>query len=88
MYLPWLYPGTLNIVLTSKKPTIEYFDKIDTHYGRPCKIANCKINGELAFIVLPPMANDRKRYVEIGAEYNLRNRFTLVNGDTVEIEFL
>ena len=88
MYVPWLYPGTLNIGLVSKKPIIHYFTTIDTHFGRPCKIARCKINGVDAFIIFPPMAKDNRGRIEIGSEFNLRDKFSLTNGDIVEIEFV
>lgn len=91
-YIPWLYPGTLNIKLRQDKPKIQYYEIINTHYGKPVQIARCKINDDPAFIILPPLAPLQEiggiaHLVEIGANFNLRNHFNLRNGSTVWIEF-
>jgi CTP-dependent riboflavin kinase len=84
---PFLYPGTLNIKLNSKKPFIKYIDEISLKRG-VCKIAKCKINDISAFIILPPTATLGNNYVEIGHKENLRNLFNLKTNDQVIIEFL
>jgi hypothetical protein len=86
-YIPWLIPGTLNIRLYEKRPPIEYFESINTHYGKPCKIAKCKINNVEAFIILAPLGKEHKGKVEIGAKFNIRERFNLFDGDEVIINF-
>jgi len=94
-YIPWLYPGTLNIKLQVPKPKIQWEQIIDNHYSkeRPdrchdIKIAKCKINNEDAFVVLPPCAKEHKKLnVEIGATFKIRDKFDLKDGDEVEIEF-
>jgi len=87
-YIPWLVPGTVNLRLQGKKPPITYTKIIDTHYGKPCKTAPCKVNGEDAFIVWPPLGKENKGKVEIGATFKIREKFNLENGDIIEIEFL
>lgn len=87
-YIPWLFPGTLNVKLYSKRPVINYTSIVDTHYGKPCKTAPCKINGVDAFIVFPPLAKNHKGKIEIGAVFNIREKFNLKDGDQVIIEFL
>lgn len=85
-YIPYLYPGTLNLKLEGKKPLITYTEEIDTDYGKPCKVAPCKINGEDGFVVWPPLAKERKSRIEIGATFNIREKFNLKDGDSVIIE--
>lgn len=95
-YIPWLFPGTLNVKLEMPKPTINWEEFIDNHYAevRPdrchqIKIAKCKVNGEDAFIVLPPCAKEKKKLnVELGATFKIRDKFNLQDGDQVEVEFL
>ena len=83
-----MYPGTLNVGLRKDKPKIKYFEIIGTDYGKPVQIARCKINNEPAFIVLPPLTPFQEiggpaHFVEIGATFNLRDRFNLKNGSIV-----
>jgi CTP-dependent riboflavin kinase len=87
VYLPWLFPGTLNVRLEGKKPPLHWIQTIDTHYGNPCKIAQCKINGESAFIILPPMVRETRSKIEIGATFKLREKFNLQDGDQITVEF-
>lgn len=87
-YIPWLFPGTVNLRLQGKKPSITYTKIIDTHYGKPCKTAPCKVNGVDAFIVWPPLGKENRGKVEIGATFKIREKFNLENGDLIEIEFL
>jgi len=86
-YIPWLVPGTLNVRLEKEKPLINYTTVIDTHFKFPCKIASCKINNTPAYIILPPLVTDNLFFVEIGANFNIRQKFNLTNTDTVTIEF-
>jgi CTP-dependent riboflavin kinase len=88
IYVPWLVPGTLNVRLHEKRPIITYLSLIDTHYGSPCKLAKCKINNVDAFIILAPLGKEHKGKVEIGAKFNIREKFNLNNGNEVEITFL
>lgn len=87
-YIPWLFPGTVNLKLERKKPSTVWTKIIDTHYGKPCKTAPCKINGIDAFIVFPPLGKENKGKLEVGATFKIRDRFNLKDGDSVEIEFL
>jgi len=87
-YIPWLFPGTVNIKLYGKKPPIVWEQLIDTHYGKPCKISTCKINGVDAFIIFPPLGKEHKGKIEIGAIFKIRDKFNLKDNDVVEIEFL
>lgn len=87
-YIPWLFPGTVNVKLQGKRPAINYTRLIDTHYGKPCKTAPCKVNGIDAFIVFPPLAKEHKGKIEIGATFKIRDKFNLKDGDQIEIEFL
>lgn len=89
-YIPWLYPGTLNVQLETKKPPITYFHSILTHYKEGTKsahVGNCRINGVDAFIVFPPLAKNRNRRIELGANFNIREKFNLKDGDKIIIEF-
>lgn len=91
VYIPWLYPGTLNVQLDEKKPSIKYFQSVPTHYKegtRSAHIANCRINGVDAFIVFPPLAKNRKRRIELGATFSIRERFDLKDGDQIIVEFI
>ena len=91
-YIPWLHPGTLNVQLEEKKPKdIEYFDIIETHYKngtRPAKVGRCKINDVDAYIVFPPLAKERKRRIELGATFSIREKFDLKDGDQIIVEFI
>lgn len=89
MYLPDLFPGTLNIQLETM-PSIAWHTKIDTHWNKPVKLANCLINGVAAIIIQPPLANTKKRpkLLEVGSTVKLRDELNLSTGDTVEIEFI
>jgi CTP-dependent riboflavin kinase len=90
-YIPWLYPGTLNLQLEEKKPSITYFQSIPTHYKegtRSAYVGNCRINGVDAFIIFPPLAKNRKRRIELGATFNIRERFNLKDGDQIIVEFI
>lgn len=87
-YLPWLFPGTVNIKLQGKHPAINYTNIIETDYGKPCKTAPCKVNGADAFIVFPPLAKEHKGKIEIGATFKIRDKFNLKDEDQLEIEFL
>jgi CTP-dependent riboflavin kinase len=91
-YIPWLIPGTLNVALKADKPKIHYNQTIETNYGYPARIADCKINGLDAHIILPPLGPKSNtgglpRFVEIGATFHIREQFNLKNGDSVIIEF-
>lgn len=88
IYLSWLVPGTLNLKLQGKISTIKWTKIIDTHYGKPCKICPCKINGVDAFLIHPPLGKENKSKVEIGAVFKIRKKFNLQDNDIVEIEFL
>ena len=88
-YIPWLFPGTLNIRLDR-----EYSDEfnwiyiIETSYESPVKIAACQINNLDAFIIKPPLAPPTKSsgLIEIGCQEKLRDKLNLKNGDTVQIK--
>lgn len=86
-YISWLYPGTLNVILEEKCPAIKWHTEIKTHWRKPIKLANCLINGIEATIILPPLANTKKRpnLLEVGATVKLRDELKLSTGDTVEI---
>lgn len=86
-YIPWLFPGTLNLRLQGKKPPLIWTQIIETAYGNPCKIAPCKINGYDAFIILPPMVRETRSKIEVGATFKIRKKFNLQDGDEVTIEF-
>ena len=87
--IPWLYPGTLNVLLTEPMPDIYWFDEIDTNYEGVCRIARCKFNGVDAFVINPPEVdiNPPRYLVEIGHEKQLRGLFNLSNDDIVSIVF-
>lgn len=87
-YIPWLFPGTVNLKLQGKKPPTVWTTIINTHYGKPCKISPCKINGFDAFIVFPPLGKEHKGKLEVGATFKIRDRFNLKDGDSIEVEFL
>ena len=90
-YIPWLYPGTLNVQLESDKPEVDYFISIQTHYknGTRCaKIANCKINDIDAYIIMPPLGRKNKRFLELGATFKIREKFNLQDNDEIIIEFI
>jgi CTP-dependent riboflavin kinase len=87
-YIPWLFPGTLNLKLKNKKPAISWVQIIDTHYKKPCKIAPCKINGVDAFIIFPPLAKEHEFKIEIGAFFKIREKFNLQDGSQVIVEFI
>ncbi len=91
-YIDWLFPGTLNVELQEDKPEIKYFKSIDTEFNYPVKIAKCKINNELAYIILTPLGPKSNigglpRFVEISATFNIREKFNLKDGDSVIIQF-
>jgi len=86
-YIPQLFPGTLNLKLQEKKPVVAWVEVIDTHYGKPCKVAPCKINKHNAFIIWPPLAKDHKFKIEVGATFKIREKFNLQDGDSVIVEF-
>jgi len=87
-YIPWLFPGTVNLKLEGKKPPTVWTEIIETHYGKPCKIAPCKINELDAFIIFPPLGKEHKGKVEIGATFKIRDKFNLADGDQVIVEFI
>jgi CTP-dependent riboflavin kinase len=89
-YLPNLYPGTLNINLIESMPKISWHTYIDTHWNKPIKIADCLINNFPAKIILPPLANTKRRpkLVEIASEIKLRDKLNLKNNDLVEVTFI
>jgi CTP-dependent riboflavin kinase len=88
-YIPWLYVGTLNVKMDSVIPEIVWEQEIETHYGQPCRIARCKINGVNAFLINPPEVGiDPPRYLaEIGSKFGLRNVLNLKDGSRVVIRF-
>jgi CTP-dependent riboflavin kinase len=92
--LPNLYPGTLNVLLDSYRPDIEWHTNIivpeGKYKGSTLRLANCKINNITALIVKPPKFKYLKRYnwVEIGHPERLRDLLNLNNNDLVEITFV
>lgn len=85
IYIPWLYPGTLNVLLDCKKPKIKWKNEIPTKFKRPIKISNCLINNIPSFVISPPDAGKNLFLLEIGHKENLRNKLNLNNNDIVEI---
>ena len=88
-YIPWLFPGTLNIRLDQEyNDDFNWIYIIDTKYGSPVKIAECEINNLAAFIIKPPLAPPTKSsgLIEIGCQEKLRDKLNLKNGDTVQIK--
>lgn len=88
-YIPWLFPGTLNVRLADPLPEMVWIEERDTHYGEPYRIARCKINGIDAFIINPPEVSilPPKYLAEIAHESKLRDMLSIENGDTVSIVF-
>jgi CTP-dependent riboflavin kinase len=88
-YIDWLTPGTLNIRIGLPMPNINWHKEIDTHYNSPCRISDCIINGERAFLINPPeIGIDPPRYLaEIGHTENLREKLGLRNGSRVYVRF-
>jgi CTP-dependent riboflavin kinase len=88
-YIPWLYPGTLNVLLFEPMPDIIWYEEVDTDYDGVCRIARCKFNGVDAFVVNPPEVdiNPPRYLVEIGHTHKLRDLFDLKNEDVVSIIF-
>lgn len=93
-FLPNLYPGTLNVILNSYRPDIEWHTDITISEGKykdkKIRIANCKINNLPALIIKPPQFKYLKRYnwVEIGHADRLRDILNLDNGTEVDITFI
>ena len=75
-YVPWLYPGTLNVLLESRKPKIKWKNEILTKFKRPIKISNCTINDIPAFVILPPDAGKNLFLLEIGHKENRSEEHT------------
>lgn len=92
--LPDLFPGTLNVLLDSHRPDIEWHTDINIDYGKHkdsvVRIGNCLINNEPAFIIKPPRFKYIKRYnwLEIGHYERLRDKLNLKNNSRVEITFI
>lgn len=92
--LPNLYPGTLNVLLDSYRPDIEWHTDIVVSEGKykdtTLRLANCTINGFPALIVKPPRFKYRKRYnwLELGHTHRLRELLNLQNNSIVEINFV
>ena len=88
-YFPWLRPGTLNVKIETEIPEINWESQIETHYGQPCRVARCKINGINAFLINPPEVGiDPPRYLaEIGSKLKLRDVLKLGNGSRVNVRF-
>jgi CTP-dependent riboflavin kinase len=101
--LPELYPGTLNVKLDeiinfTKEPRVKWFKKFNFQYKENKKknlkkttgyVANCQINGVDAFLVNPPrvLLNQEGPLAEIGANFGLRDRLEIKNGDRVCLRF-
>lgn len=93
--LPNLYPGTLNVLLDSYRPDIEWHTDIkileDPKYGGyTLRLANCLINSIPALIIKPPQFKYIKRYnwIEIGHTEKLRDFLNLKNDDIVTITYI
>lgn len=88
-HIPWLYPGTLNIILDEPRPKINWYNEIETSYNKPAKLAKCKINSVDAIIVKPPLTKLKNNtyLIEIAHQKNLRLLLGLCDNDTVIIEF-
>jgi CTP-dependent riboflavin kinase len=88
-YIPWLFPGTLNVRMRQPIPEIFWSEEKNTHYGEPCRIARCKINNIDAFIINPPEVSivPPQYLAEIAHKSKLRDMLSLKNGDTVSIVF-
>jgi CTP-dependent riboflavin kinase len=92
-FLPKLYPGTLNVLLDSYRPDIEWHTDIvipeGKYEGKTIRIANCKINNLPALIVKPPQFKYLKRYnwVEIGHTERLRSILNLTTETRVNVTF-
>ena len=86
-YLPWLFPGTLNLLLRQNQPKINWHTYVETEFGNPVKVADCLINNEPAFIVFPPRAIYHPRKIEIGAKFKIREKYNLADGDSIEVTF-
>jgi CTP-dependent riboflavin kinase len=89
VYIPWLFPGTMNVRMDEQIPEIAWYEEIKTHYEQPCRIARCKINGMNAYLINPPeISTDPPQYLaEVGHEEKLRDKLNLKNGDRVSIWF-
>lgn len=89
LYLPNLFPGTLNVELIESVPDIYWEEEIVTHWNKSIKLSKCLINNVHALIVRPPLANIKKRpkLVEIAAEFKLREELNLKNQDLVKLTF-
>ena len=90
LYLPNLFPGTLNIEMIDSLPEIHWHTLINTHWGKPIKISDCFINDIKVNIILPPLANQKKRprLIELGYTKKIRNFLDLKNEDIVKITYL
>lgn len=94
LYLPKLYPGTLNVLLDNYRPDIQWHTIYNLEEGKYADkfifIGNCLINNQPALIVKPPAFKYRKRYnwLEIGHYEKLRDKLKLSNNDVVEISFV
>lgn len=93
-YLPNLYPGTLNVLLDTYRPDIQWHTVQYTKDGKYADkfifIGNCLINNEPALIIKPPLFKYKKRFnwVEIGHYERLRDKLNLSNNDSVDITFV
>jgi CTP-dependent riboflavin kinase len=88
-YIPWLRPGTLNVHMEAVIPEIAWEKEIETHYGKPCRISRCKINGVNAFLINPPEIDMDPSWslAEVGSNFGLRDVLRLDNGSRVSIQF-
>ena len=78
-----IFPGTLNVGLSTdlflKKPYI-----FSSKKGKYC-VWPIKLNGCSCYAVKPPRAKNWPNSLEIIADFIIRDKFNLKNGDTVEI---
>lgn len=92
-YMPSLYPGTLNVLLDTHRPDIQWHSEYTITdgnlQGKKIKIGNCYINDIPALVIKPPDFNYKKRpnWVEIGHTEKLRNILKLKTGDGVSVKF-
>ena len=92
--LPNLYPGTLNILLDSYRPDIQWHTTVLANHARwdqcEVKLGNILINNVRAHAVMPPKFKYVKRYnwLEVGHPEKLRDILNLENESLVTITFI